>query len=174
MYATRLYMRFVNRADVFLHSPYYVYTGLRFFSFVLVNKVQHSKLLKKHFPSPFTHVRFVATHYSVLVFCSGSTSDADLSGSNAATSSIFLNCHGKRDGYKKGRMSKPVCDVIPTRQQSGFPYRTRDATRQKKKEIKIDKFIQRTVIIRAIRLLTHFPREAVKSGSEKVAYERRK
>ena len=32
----------------------------------------------------------------------------DLSGRAAATSSIFPNCHGKRDGYKNGRMSKPV------------------------------------------------------------------
>lgn len=35
----------------------------------------------------------------------------DLSGSNAATSSIFLNCHGNRDGYKNGRMSKPASHV---------------------------------------------------------------
>lgn len=32
----------------------------------------------------------------------------DLSGNNAATSSIFLNCHGNRDGYRNGRMSKPA------------------------------------------------------------------
>ncbi len=48
--------------------------------------------------------------YSVFFFCSGSTefSTLDLSGSNAATSSIFLNCHGKRDGYRNGRMSNPA------------------------------------------------------------------
>jgi hypothetical protein len=48
--------------------------------------------------------------YSVFVFCSGSIEVAtlDLSGSNAATSSIFLNCQGNRDGYRNGRMSKPV------------------------------------------------------------------
>lgn len=48
--------------------------------------------------------------YSVFVFCSGSieVTTFDLSGSNAATSSIFLNCHGNRDGYRNGRRSKPA------------------------------------------------------------------
>jgi hypothetical protein len=32
----------------------------------------------------------------------------DLSGSSAATSSIFLNCQGNRDGYRNGRISKPT------------------------------------------------------------------
>lgn len=46
--------------------------------------------------------------YSVFVFCSSSIEVATLlSGSNAATSLIFLNCHGNRDGYRNGRMSKP-------------------------------------------------------------------
>lgn len=47
----------------------------------------------------------------------------DLSGSNAATSSIFLNCHGNRDGYRNGRISKPADHIQPqirttTRQSS--------------------------------------------------------
>jgi hypothetical protein len=48
--------------------------------------------------------------YSVFVFCSGSVEVTmlDLSGSSAATSSIFLNCHGNRDGYRNGRMSNPA------------------------------------------------------------------
>ena len=58
-----------------------------------------------------TLARRLGSHrnYSVFVFCSGST--LDLSGRAAATSSIFPNCHGKRDGYKNGRMSKPVRHV---------------------------------------------------------------
>lgn len=57
-----------------------------------------------------TSPRSSMTLYSVFVFCSGSVevTRLDLSGSNAATSSIFLNCHGNRDGYRNGRMSKPA------------------------------------------------------------------
>ena len=49
--------------------------------------------------------------------CKSSHSFFDLSfrersGRTAATSSIFLNCHGKRDGYRKGRISNPGKKLI--------------------------------------------------------------
>jgi hypothetical protein len=40
-----------------------------------------------------------------------------LSGKTAATSSIFLNCQGKREGYRKGRRSNP----IPVRERTRAP-----------------------------------------------------
>jgi hypothetical protein len=59
-------------------------------------------------PSPRSSEHLIP--YSVFVFCSSSTevTSVDLLGSNAATSSIFLNCQGNREGYRNGRKSKPA------------------------------------------------------------------
>ena len=47
------------------------------------------------------------------IFCFASAADmVDLSGKEAATASIFLNCHGNLEGYKNGRRSNPCYRLV--------------------------------------------------------------
>ena len=93
----------------FLHNTVQAYTTLALYCTRTYNTISShgtTRLLHVVAESKCTKLYF----YSVFVFCSGSIEVAtlDLSGSNAATSSIFLNCQGNRDGYRNGRMSKPT------------------------------------------------------------------
>lgn len=80
---------------------------------ICITLVQPFHFTQLHYTVQYCHPRCDCTtteRHSVFVLCSCSTgvTTLDLSGSNAATSSIFLNCHGNLDGYRNGRMSKPV------------------------------------------------------------------
>jgi hypothetical protein len=75
---------------------------------------EHSSILSHLLDSRILHCTvyypiiissFTFTH-SVLVL--SITPWFDLSGKTSAIWSIFLNCHGKRDGYRNGRKSNPV------------------------------------------------------------------
>jgi hypothetical protein len=67
-------------------------------------------ILYTHCTAPITYtlfsLRYHNANYSVLSL-SIAEPRFDLSGRTAAMSSIFLNCHGKREGYRKGRKSNP-------------------------------------------------------------------